>query len=139
MQDTFSGLARHFPVGVSLRSLRGSWGSLGRPQKHTHTHKACHAELRKIHLEQVGKSESESLSRVQLSVTPWAIQLMESSRPEYWSGEPLPSPGVFPTQGSNPGLPLPDPGLEPGSPTLQADSLPTELSRVDRAKGKRKS
>ena len=25
-------------------------------------------------------------------------------RPEYWSGWPIPSPGVFPTQGSNPGL-----------------------------------
>ena len=27
-----------------------------------------------------------SLSRVQLSVTPWTIQSMEFSRPEYWSG-----------------------------------------------------
>ena len=30
---------------------------------------------------------------------------MEFSRPEYWSEQPFPSPGVFPTQGSNPGLP----------------------------------
>ena len=57
--------------------------------------------------------------------------------------------GVFPTQGSDPGLlhcrwilyqlthkgspgilewNLPDPGIELGSPALQADSLPTELS-----------
>ena len=64
--------------------------------------------------------------------------------------------GIFPTQGSNPGLPhcrwilcqqshkesprilewwpisspvdLPDPGIELRSPALQADSLPTELS-----------
>ena len=63
--------------------------------------------------------------------------------------------GIFPTQGSNPGLPhcgqgfyqlatgeakeywsgypipypedLPDPGIQPGSPALQADSLPMEL------------
>ena len=41
---------------------------------------------------------------------------MEFSRPEYWSGQPVPSPGD-----------LPDPGIEPGSPALQADSLPTEL------------
>ena len=41
---------------------------------------------------------------------------------------------VFPTQGLNPGLPLPDPGLELGSATLQADSLPTELSGGERAK-----
>ena len=62
--------------------------------------------------------------------------------------------GIFPTQELNPGLPhcrqilyqlshqespriqewvahpfsrdLPDPGIEPGSPTLQADSLPSE-------------
>ena len=35
---------------------------------------------------------------------------------EYWSGWPLPSAGD-----------LPNPGIKPGSPTLQADSLPTEL------------
>ena len=32
---------------------------------------------------------------------------------EYWSGLPFPSPGDFP-----------NPGIEPGSPALQADSLP---------------
>ena len=36
-------------------------------------------------------------------------------RQEYWSGLPFPSPGD-----------LPDPEIEPGSPTLQADSLPSE-------------
>ena len=51
----------------------------------------------------------ESLSRVQLSVTPLTIQSMEFSRP-------FPSPGV-----------RPNPGIEPGSPALQADSLPAEL------------
>ena len=40
---------------------------------------------------------------------------MEFSRQEYWSGLPFPSPGD-----------LPDPGIEPGSPALQADSLPSE-------------
>ena len=30
---------------------------------------------------------------------------MGLSRQEYWSGLPFPSPGNFPTQGSNPGLP----------------------------------
>ena len=29
---------------------------------------------------------------------------MEFSRPEYWSGWPFPSLGIFPTQGSNLGL-----------------------------------
>ena len=40
---------------------------------------------------------------------------MEFSRPEYWTGQPFPSPGD-----------LPNPGIKPRSPTLQADSLPTE-------------
>ena len=37
------------------------------------------------------------------------------SRPEYWSGYPLPSSGDFP-----------NPGIESRSPALQADSLPAE-------------
>ena len=40
---------------------------------------------------------------------------MEFSRPEYWSGQPFPSPGN-----------LPNPAIEPRSPTWQADSLPAE-------------
>ena len=40
---------------------------------------------------------------------------MEFSRQEYWSGQPSPSPGD-----------LPDPGIKPGSPALQANSLPSE-------------
>ena len=48
-------------------------------------------------------------------MTPWTIQSMEFSRPEYWSGQPFPSPGD-----------LPNPGIEPRSPTSQADSLPAE-------------
>ena len=42
------------------------------------------------------------LSRVQLFATPWTIQSMEFSRPEYWSGEPFPSPGDLPNPGINP-------------------------------------
>ena len=38
---------------------------------------------------------------------------MEFYRPEYWSGQPFPSPEDFP-----------NPGIEPRSPALQADSLP---------------
>ena len=50
------------------------------------------------------ESESEGHLVVFDSATPWTIQSMEFSRPEYWSGEPFPSLGIFPTQGSNPGL-----------------------------------
>ena len=54
-------------------------------------------------------------------VTPWTVACqaplsMEFSRQEYWSESPFPSPGD-----------LPDLGIEPESPALQADSLPTEL------------
>ena len=42
---------------------------------------------------------------------------MGFSRQEYWSGLPYPSPGDFP-----------HPGIEPMSPVLLADSLPTEPS-----------
>ena len=36
----------------------------------------------------------KSLSSVQLLVTPWTIESMEFSRPEYWSGQPFPSVGL---------------------------------------------
>ena len=53
--------------------------------------------------------------------TPWIVACkaplsMGLSRQEYWSGVPFPSPGD-----------LPNPGIEPRSPALQADSLPTGL------------
>ena len=61
-----------------------------------------------------------SFSLVWLFVTPWTIACQTPlsvgfSRQEYWSGLSFPSPGG-----------LPNPGIEPGSPTLQADSLPSE-------------
>ena len=58
---------------------------------------------------------------VQLFATPWTVAhqarlSMGFSRWEYRSALPFPSPGDF----SNP-------GIEPGSPALQADSIPAEL------------
>ena len=47
----------------------------------------------------------KSLSPVWLFATPWTTQSMELSRPEYWSGYLSLLQGIFPTQGSNPGLP----------------------------------
>ena len=63
---------------------------------------------------------SELLSRVWLFETPWmvdyqALASMEFSRQEYWSGLLFPSPWD-----------LPNPGIKPRSPTLQADTLPSE-------------
>ena len=51
---------------------------------------------------------------------PWTVACqappsIEFSRPEYWSELPFPSPGD-----------LPNPGVEPGSPALQEDFLPSE-------------
>ena len=62
----------------------------------------------------------QSLSRVWLFATPWTVvhqapPSMGLSRQEYWSGLLFPSPGD-----------LPNSGIEPGSPTWQADSLPSE-------------
>ena len=39
------------------------------------------------------------------SLRPHGLQSMEFSRPEYWSGSLSLLQGIFPTQGSNPGLP----------------------------------
>ena len=60
------------------------------------------------------------LSRVRLFATPWTVACQAPlslgfSKQEYWSGLPFPSPGD-----------LPNPGIEPGSPVLQADALPSE-------------
>ena len=62
----------------------------------------------------------KSLSRVRLFVTPWTVAYqappsMGFSRQECWSGLPFPSPRY-----------LPNPGIETGSPTFQADSVPSE-------------
>ena len=56
-----------------------------------------------------------SCSAVSDSSQPHGLSI-EFSRQEYWSGLPFPSLGD-----------LPDPGIEPRSPTLQADSLPSAL------------
>ena len=46
--------------------------------------------------------------------TPQSIELF---RQEYWSGLSFPPPGD-----------LPDPGIEPGSPALQAEALPSNFA-----------
>ena len=66
------------------------------------------------------ESEVKVLSCVQLFAIPRIVAyqaplFMGLSRQEYWSELPFPSPGD-----------LPDPGIEPGSPALWADALPSE-------------
>ena len=65
-------------------------------------------------------SEVKLLNHVRLFATPWTVACqaplsMGFSRQEYWSGLPFPSPGD-----------LSDSGIEPRSPSLQADALPSE-------------
>ena len=61
--------------------------------------------------------EVKLLSNVRLFATPWTVACqappsMEFSSQEYWSGLPFPSPGDLPN-------------IEPRSPALQADALPS--------------
>ena len=104
------------------------------------------------------------LSCVRLFATPRTIQSMEFSRPKYWSGYPfpssedLPNPGIEPRslhcrrllyqlscKGSSRILEwiaypfssrLLNPEIEPGSPALQVDSLPIELSGKPKDRGR---
>ena len=67
----------------------------------------------------MAESESE-VAQSCLFATPWTVVYqappsMGFSRQECWSGLTFPSPGD-----------LPDPGIEPRSPALQADALPSE-------------
>ena len=81
----------------------------------------CESELYSILFLTQG-SNPGSVTKLCLTLAnPWTVARqaplsMGFLRQEYWSGLPFPSPGD-----------LPDPGIEPGSPELQADSLPTEL------------
>ena len=63
---------------------------------------------------------SQLVSLVQLFVTPWTVAhqdllFMGFSRQEHWSGLPFPPLGD-----------LSNLGIKPGSPSLQADSLPPQ-------------
>ena len=101
------------------------------------------------------KKESESHSVVSSSLRPHGLYSPQNSPGQNTGMDGLSLlQGIFPTQKSNPGLPhcrwilqlsqqgspgilvwepipspgdLPNPGIEPGSPALQADSLPAEL------------
>ena len=68
----------------------------------------------------ITRTESKSRSVVSNSATLWTVACqaplsMEFSKQKYWSGLTFPSPGD-----------LPNPGIEPASPALQADSLPSQ-------------
>ena len=82
----------------------------------------CCRVIQRFHLSEKQSNKKvkvKLLSRVRLLATPWTVAhqappSMRFSSQEYWSGLPLPSPGD-----------LHNPGIEPGSPALQADALPS--------------
>ena len=76
--------------------------------------------LEKVSFHANPKEPVKLLSPVQLYAVPWTVAYQgppstEFSRQKYWSGLPFTFPGD-----------LPDSGIEPRSPALQADALPSE-------------
>ena len=109
----------HGPKAISRRPLTGRGPVPSRPSLPLWPCLLDHHGVRTwiIHLLSL---RVKSLSHVWLFATPWTVAYqappsMGFSRQECWSGLPFPSPGD-----------LPDPGIEPGSPRLQADTLPSE-------------
>ena len=81
------------------------------------------AQMANKHTKRYSTLLVKSLSHIRLFATSWTVAYqaplsMGFSRQEYWSGLSLPSPGD-----------LPDPGIEPGSPALQTEALPSETPR----------
>jgi len=73
-----------------------------------------------VGLQKLWKWMCQSFSHALFFTVPWIVAhqvplSVEYSRQEYWNGLPFLSPRD-----------LPNPGIEPGSSTLQADSLPSE-------------
>ena len=89
-------------------SLPGSSVHGDSPSKSTGV--GCHARLQ-------GIFPTQGSNPVLLHCRKILYHLTTRKAQEYWSGQPIPSPGE-----------LPDPDIELGSPALQANSLPSELS-----------
>ena len=62
------------------------------------------------------RQSSQPRDRTQVSHTAGGFFTIRKA-PKHWRGQPIPFPGD-----------LPDPGIKSGSPALQVDSLPAELS-----------
>ena len=111
-------LPTHFPQNSLKVKVTQSCATLCDPTDYT-----VHGILQARVLEWVAfpfsRVPSQAKDQAQVShitgrfFTSWATRETQ----EYWSGKPNPSPAD-----------LPDPGIEPGSPALQVDSLPSELS-----------
>ena len=73
----------------------------------------------------MGSSQLRDRTQVSHIASRFFTVLATREAQEYWSGLPFPSPGD-----------LPDPGIEPSSPALQADSLPSEPPEKLKKKGR---
>ena len=102
----------YIPFFLSLPPLLSSHPT--KSSQRTQLGSLCYTETPQ-QLFYIWKWKWNSLPCVLLLVTPWIMQSMDFSRPEYWSGQPFSSPGD-----------LPNPGIKPRLPTFQADSLPAE-------------
>ena len=103
------------------RKLKQTWGFPGGPAVKNPPYNAGAWVWSLIEELRSYTSKWKWLSSVGLFVTPWTVACQASlskefSRQELWSGLPFPSPGD-----------LPNSGIEPRSPALQAESLPSEL------------
>ena len=94
------------------------------PKSRALTFKGIHPPVRTRKDWDLWKWKWRLLSYVWLFETPWTIQSMEFSRPEYWSGYPFPAPGD-----------LPNPGIEPRSPALWLDSILSESQKKPKNTG----
>ena len=86
--------------------IRSPSQSLGQPLADSGVEATCvNKSMWCAEVKRKRKWKWKSLSSIQLFATPWTIQSVEFSRPEYWFRVAIPFQGIFPTQGSNPGLP----------------------------------
>ena len=89
----------------------GCWSWNSNTLAHTHTHTHTHFSTGQRYLKESNNPNSVFIRFSHgVFATPWtaahqASLSIEFSRQEYWSELPCPPPGVFPTQGWNPGFP----------------------------------
>ena len=102
------------PHGLQPTTLLCPWNASGK-----NTGVGCHSLLQGIFLIQGSNPGLRHCRQILYHLSHFneseETRSMEFSRPEYWSGQLFPSPEN-----------LPNPGIEPRSPALQVDSLPSE-------------
>ena len=115
-------IQRPLEIFVQLKYNKWKWSFLSHVQLFETLWSRVHGILQARILEWVAfpfsRRSSQPRDRTQVShiAGRFSASWITREAQEYWSGYPIPSPAD-----------LPNPGIEPGSPALQVDSLPTEL------------